>query len=440
MPLLSEADLESFWMPYTGNRQYKKDPKLVVKAEGTKLIDADGRRIFDSLSGLWCTPYGHGREEIIDAVSKQIRELDYSPPFQVGHPLAFELSNKLTTLTPEGLDYAFFVNSGSETADTSIKMARAYWRLRGEPQKTRLIGRARSYHGVNLGGTSLGGIGANRKLYGQLIDADHLPHTLLPENTFSRGEPEKGAELADALEELVALHDSSNIAAVIVEPMAGSTGVLPPPKGYLKRLRELCDKHDILLIFDEVITGFGRLGTPFAADFFGVTPDIMNLAKALTNGNAPMGVVVAHERIYRTFMDNGGPEYAVEFPHGYTYSAHPISCAAAIASIDIFQKERMADRARALAPHFEESLHSLKQMPYVADIRNLGLAGAIQLEHYEGEPARRPIEVATAMWKKGVFVRAGGDTLQFAPPFVSTRQEITDLFELTAEALSEAGS
>ena len=435
---LSAADLESYWRPSTGNRQFKKNPKIVIGAEGTALIDAKGRRLFDSLSGLWCTPYGHGRKEIVDAISRQVGQLDYSPPFQLGHPLAFELANKLTQMAPEGLDYAFFVNSGSEAADTSLKMARAYWRLNGEPQKTRLIGRARSYHGVNLGGTSLGGIGGNRKMYGQLVDVDHLPHTWLPENAFSRGEPENGVELADALEEIVALHDASNIAAVIVEPMAGSTGVLPPPKGYLKRLRALCDKHNILLIFDEVITGFGRLGTTFAADYFDVTPDIMNLAKVLTNGCVPMGAVLAHERIYRTFMENGGPEYAVEFPHGYTYSAHPLACAAAMAAINIFENDNMAERSRALAPHFEQSLHSLKQMPFVTDIRNLGLAGAIQLEAYDGEPARRPFEIASALWDKGVFVRCGGDTLQFAPPFVSTEKDITTLFELTAEALTES--
>jgi beta-alanine--pyruvate transaminase len=435
---LSRDDLEAFWMPYTGNRQFKNDPRLIVGAEGTELIDAEGRRLFDGLSGLWCTPYGHGRAEIADAVARQIRELDYSPPFQFGHPLAFELANRLTSMTPAGLDYAFFVNSGSDAADTSLKMARAYWRLKGEPQKTKLIGRARSYHGVNLGGTSLGGIGPNRKLYGQLIDADHLPHTVLAENAFSRGEPEKGVERADALEELVALHDASNIAAVIVEPMAGSAGVLPPPKGYLQRLRALCDKHDILLIFDEVITGFGRLGAAFAADYFGVTPDIMNLAKVLTNGCVPMGAVVAHERVYQTFMDNAGPDYAIEFPHGYTYSAHPVACAAALASIEIFEQDDMAGRVRKLAPHFENALHALKQSPFVTDIRNIGLAGAIQLEPYPGEPARRPFEIALELWKKGVFVRCGGDTLQFAPPFISEPAEIDRLFELTAEALAES--
>ncbi len=435
----SRADLESFWMPYTANRQFKDDPRLVVGAEGTELIDAGGRRLFDGLSGLWCTPFGHGRKEIAEAVAGQIGTLDYAPPFQFGHPLAFELANRLTAMAPEGIDYAFFVNSGSEAADTSLKMARAYWRLRGEPQKTKFIGRARSYHGVNLGGTSLGGIGPNRKLFGQLLDADHLPHTVLPGNAFSRGEPEKGAELADALEDLVALHDASNIAAVIVEPMAGSAGVLPPPKGYLQRLRALCDEHNILLIFDEVITGFGRLGAPFAADYFGVTPDIMNLAKVLTNGNLPMGAVLASGEIYRTFMDNAGPDYAIEFPHGYTYSAHPVACAAAMASLDIFEKDDMVGRVNALAPHFENALHGLKQLPHVADIRNLGLAGAIQIEPYPGEPARRPFELVLALWKKGVYVRCGGDTLQFAPPFIATTEEIDRLFALTAEALEEAG-
>ncbi len=435
---LSRDELEAFWMPYTGNRHFKEDPRLIAGAAGTELIDVDGRRVFDGLSGLWCTPYGHGRREIAEAVAGQLTRLDYAPPFQFGHPQAFELANRLTAMAPDGLDYAFLVNSGSEAADTSLKMARAYWRLKGQPEKTKLIGRARSYHGVNLGGTSLGGIGPNRKLYGQLIDADHLPHTVLPENAFSRGEPDKGAELADALEDLVALHDASNIAAVIVEPMAGSAGVLPPPKGYLKRLRELCDAHDILLIFDEVITGFGRLGEPFAADFFGVTPDIMNLAKILTNGNVPMGAVLARSEIYQTFMENAGPDYAIEFPHGYTYSAHPLACAAALACLDIFEKDDMAGRVRALAPHFENALHGLKQLPFVTDIRNLGLAGAIQIEPYPGEPARRPFELSLELWKKGVYVRCGGDTLQFAPPYISTPEEIDRLFAITAEVLEEA--
>ncbi len=435
---LSREDLEAFWMPYTGNRHFKNAPRMVAGAAGTELIDADGRRIFDGLSGLWCTPYGHGRPEIAAAVARQLTELDYAPPFQFGHPMAFELANRLTAMAPDGLDYAFFVNSGSEAADTSLKMARAYWRLKGQPQKTKLIGRARSYHGVNLGGTSLGGIGPNRKLYGQLIDADHLPHTVLPENAFSRGEPEKGAELADALEDLIALHDASNIAAVILEPMAGSAGVLPPPKGYLQRLRALCDAHDILLIFDEVITGFGRLGEPFAADYFEVTPDIMNLAKILTNGNVPMGAVLARSGIYETFMDNGGPEYAIEFPHGYTYSAHPLACAAALAALDIFEQDDMPARVQALAPHFENRLHGLKQLPFVTDIRNLGLAGAIQIEPYPGEPARRPFELSLALWEKGFYVRCGGDTLQFAPPYISSPEEIDRLFAATAEVLEAA--
>jgi beta-alanine--pyruvate transaminase len=435
---LTREDLEAFWMPYTGNRHFKNAPRMVTGAAGTELIDADGRRIFDGLSGLWCTPYGHGRPEIADAVARQLTELDYAPPFQFGHPMAFELANRLTSMAPEGLDYAFFVNSGSEAADTSLKMARAYWRLKGQPQKTKLIGRARSYHGVNLGGTSLGGIGPNRKLYGQLIDADHLPHTVLPENAFSRGEPEKGAELADALEDLIALHDASNIAAVILEPMAGSAGVLPPPKGYLQRLRTLCDAHDILLIFDEVITGFGRLGEPFAADYFGVTPDIMNLAKILTNGNVPMGAVLARSGIYETFMENGGPDYAIEFPHGYTYSAHPLACAAALAALDIFERDGMAAKVRALAPHFETALHGLKQLPFVTDIRNLGLAGAIQIEPYPGEPARRPFELSLALWEKGFYVRCGGDTLQFAPPYISSPEEIDRMFVATAEVLEAA--
>ena len=431
------GSLEHYWMPYTGNRHFKANPRMIVGADGVHLIDDRGRRLFDGLSGLWCTPFGHGRAEIVAAVQRQVAELDYAPSFQFGHPVAFQLAERLAALTPADLDHVFFCNSGSEAADTSLKMARAYWRLRGRPEKTRLIGRARSYHGVNLGGTSLGGIGANRKLYGQLVDADHLPHTLLAENAFTRGQPERGAELADALADLVALHDASNIAAVVVEPMAGSTGVLPPPRGYLERLRALCDEHEILLIFDEVITGFGRLGARFGADYFGVVPDIMNLAKILTNGVVPLGAVVARRGIYQTFMDGGGPEYAIEFPHGYTYSGHPVACAAGLAAMDVFEHDHMAERAASLAPHFEASLHALAQSPHVVDIRNLGLAGAIQLAAYPGEPARRPFEAVLALWEKGVYVRCGGDTLQFAPPYTATPADIDRMFSMTAEVLAD---
>ncbi len=432
---LSREQLEAHWMPFTGNREFKDNPRMIVAADGCHYTDARGRRIFDSLSGLWCCGAGHNRSEIVEAVSRQIRELDYAPAFQFGHPLAFQLANKLAAMTPAGLDYVFFTGSGSEAADTSLKMARAYWRYKGQPSKTKLIGRSKGYHGVNFGGISLGGIGANRKLFGTLLDADHLPHTLLKENAFSRGMPEHGAELADALEELVALHDASNIAAVIVEPFAGSAGVLPPPKGYLQRLRALCDKHDLLLIFDEVITGFGRAGAAFGADVFGVVPDIMNVAKGLTNGTVPMGAVVAKRDIYETFMAHGGPEYMVEFPHGYTYSAHPVACAAGLAALEIFEKEKLAERAAAMASYFEESLHALKGLRHITDIRNCGLAGALQIEALPGEPARRPWEIAMKCWDAGYYVRYGGDTLQFGPPFVCEREHIDGLMNALGDAI-----
>jgi beta-alanine--pyruvate transaminase len=357
----------------------------------------------------------------------------------MGHPLAFELANRLIEIAPDGMEHVFYSNSGSEAVESALKIAIAYHRARGEGTRTRLIGRERGYHGVNFGGISVGGIVNNRKFFGNLLNGvDHLPHTHLPENAFTKGVPEQGAHLADELERIIALHGPETVAAVIVEPMAGSTGVLLPPKGYLERLRKITQDHGILLIFDEVITGFGRLGDPFAADYFGVTPDIMNLAKILTNGNVPMGAVLAHSNIYQTFMESAGPDYAIEFPHGYTYSAHPLACAAAMACLDIFEKDQMPAKVRALAPHFENALHGLKQLPFVTDIRNLGLAGAIQIEPYPGEPARRPFELSLALWEKGVYVRCGGDTLQFAPPYISTPEEIDHLFATTAQVLEEA--
>lgn len=431
----SRADLEAFWMPFSGNREFKDNPRMIVGADGCYYTAADGRRIFDSLSGLWCSSFGHGREEIARAIARTAGELDYAPPFQFGHPLAFELANRVRDLTPAGLDHVFFTNSGSESVDTALKMARAYWRLRGRPEKVRLIGRAKGYHGVNVGGTSVGGIGANRKSFGSLLDADHLPHTLLTENAFTRGVPERGAELAEQLEELVALHDASTIAAVIVEPVSGSAGVLVPPAGYLERLREICSRHDILLVFDEVLTGFGRTGAGFGGEYFGVTPDIMTLAKNLTNGAAPMGAVVAGGGIYRTFMDNGGPEYAVEFAHGYTYSAHPVACAAALAALELYERERLAERAAALAPYFEQQVHGLRGLPHVADIRNLGLAAAVQIESAPGEPGRRPWEISMKCWDKGLYLRYGGDTIQLGPPFIAEKPQLDDMCNVIADVL-----
>jgi len=431
--------LDAHWMPFTGNREFKANPRMFVGAEGAYYITADGKKVFDGLSGLWCSGLGHGRREIVEAVQKQVATLDYAPAFQFGHPASFELANKVKELTPAGLDYVFFTGSGSEAADTSLKMARAYWRAKGKGTKTRLIGRERGYHGVNFGGISVGGIVGNRKVFGQAIEADHLPHTQLAltnrQHAFTRGQPAEGAELADELLRLIALHDASNIAAVIVEPFAGSAGVIIPPVGYLQRLREICTAHDILLIFDEVITGFGRTGAFTGAAAFGVTPDIMNLAKQITNGVQPLGAVVAKKDIYDTFMATGGPEYMLEFPHGYTYSAHPVACAAGVAALDLLVKERAVERVAELAPYFENAVHGLKGRRHVTDIRNVGLAAGLTLEAAPGEPAKRPFEVAMKCLANGVYVRYGGDTIQLAPPFIVEKPEIDRLVSVLAEAL-----
>ncbi|MBE9538886.1 MAG: aspartate aminotransferase family protein [Proteobacteria bacterium] len=432
---LTREQLEAHWMPYTGNRQFKNDPRMIVAADGVHYIDDRGRKVLDGLSGLWCSGAGHNRKEITEAVYQQMQTLDYAPAFQFGHPGSFELANKIKAITPNGLDYVFFTNSGSECADTSLKMARAYWRLKGQPAKTKLIGRAKGYHGVNFGGIAVGGIAANRKLFGQGVDADHLSHTMLPENIFTRGMPDNGWHLADELNEIIALHDASNIAAVIVEPMAGSAGVIPPPAGYLQRLRDICTANDILLIFDEVITAFGRCGAMTGAEAFGVVPDIMNVAKQLTNGAIPMGAVIAKNEIYQTFMEQGGPEYMLEFPHGYTYSAHPVACAAGIAALDILERDQLPARVASLAPYFEEGLHQLKGCPHVADIRNYGFAGALTIQPIEGEPARRPYEIAMRMWEKGFYVRYGGDTIQMGLPFVIEKDQIDSLLSALKDSL-----
>ena len=430
--------LEAHWMPYTGNRQFKDDPRIITSAEGVWYTDDKGRRILDGHSGLWTSGLGHGRKEISEAVTQQINTLDFAPPFQFGHPPAFELADRIKGLMPEDLDYVFFTNSGSESADTSLKMARAYWRLKGQPTKTRFIGRMKGYHGVNFGGISVGGIAANRKFFGQGIESDHLRHTMLPQNRFCRGMPQEGAELADELNEMIALHDASTIAAVIVEPMAGSAGVIPPPAGYLQKLRDICDANDILLIFDEVITGFGRCGAMTGADAFGVVPDILNVAKQITNGAIPMGAVIARAGIYDTFMAHGGPNYALEFAHGYTYSAHPVACAAGLAALDVLSREALPQRVAQEAPFFEALLHdALADKPHVSDVRNYGFAGAITLEPYVGEPLRRPFEVAMKMWEKGFLVRYGGDTIQLAPMFVMERPEMESLVGALADSVQE---
>lgn len=436
LSLASGLQLESHWMPFSSNRNFKKDPRFIVGAKGNRLIDEHGREVFDSLSGLWTCGAGHSRQEIADAVAKQLVSLDYAPAFQYGHPLSFQLAEKIADLVPGNLNHVFFTGSGSESADTSIKMARAYWRLKGQPQKTKLIGRARGYHGVNVAGTSLGGIGGNRKMFGPLMDVDHLPHTLQPDLAFTKGAAETGGvALANELLKLIELHDASNIAAVIVEPMSGSAGVIVPPQGYLQRLREICDQHHILLIFDEVITAFGRMGVMTGAEYFGVTPDLMNIAKQVTNGAIPMGAVVASSEIYNTFMYQASPEYAVEFAHGYTYSAHPVACAAALATLDLLEKDNLVQQSAELAPHFEKAIHALKGSRHIVDIRNCGLAGALQIAPRDGDALIRPFEAGMALWKAGFYVRFGGDTLQFGPTFNTKPQELDRLFDAVGEAL-----
>jgi beta-alanine--pyruvate transaminase len=436
-PRTDAAWLDAHWMPYTGNRDFKAHPRIMARAEGCYYYDNTGHKIFDGLSGLWTCGLGHGRPEIVQAASRQLASLDYSPAFQFGHPLSFALANQLKELTPAGLDYVFFTGSGSESADTSLKMARAYWRNKGQASKSLLIGREKGYHGVNFGGISVGGIGANRKMFGQGIAADHLPHTQPPAGSFYRGMPPAagahGVILAEELLKLIALHDASNIAAVIIEPMSGSAGVVIPPVGYLQRIREICTANNILLIFDEVITGFGRMGGYTGAEVFGVTPDIMNVAKQITNGAQPLGAVLASKEIYDTFMANGGPDYMLEFAHGYTYSAHPVPCAVGLAVLDILVRENMVDQVKALSPHFETAVHSLQGAKHVADIRNFGLAAGITINAAPGEPAKRPYQIASAMLAKGFYVRYGGDTIQLAPPFISTPAQIDSLVNALGE-------
>ncbi|MEZ5536627.1 MAG: aspartate aminotransferase family protein [Thiolinea sp.] len=434
---MTEYNLDAYWVPFTSNRSFKKSPRIITAAEGRYYTDDRGRKIFDGLSGLWTCGLGHCRPEITEAVSKQLSELDYSPAFNFAHPKAFQLAERITDFMPEGLNKVFFTCSGSEAVDSALKIVRAYWRKQGMPGKTRLVGRAKGYHGVNFGGISVGGIGPNRALYGQTLEADHLPHTMIPANLFAKGMPEHGAELADDLLQMIALHDASNIAAVIVEPMAGSAGVIPPPKGYLQRLREICTQHNILLIFDEVITGFGRVGANTGAEAFGVTPDIMTIAKQVTNGTQPMGAVVCNDSIYQCFMDNSGAEHMIELPHGYTYSAHPVACAAGLAALDILEREQLPARVKSMAPKLEESIHSLKGSRHVTDIRNCGLAAALTLEAKDGDLIWRPFQVALKLWEKGFYVRNGGDALQLGLPFTVEADEIDSLINAIGETLAE---
>ena len=435
---LDRAELEAFWMPFTANRQFKARPRLLAKAKGMHYWTPEGRQILDGAAGLWCVNAGHGRREITEAVSRQLAEMDFAPVFQMGHPLAFELANDVVRWLPKGLDHVFFTNSGSESVDTALKIALAYHRIRGEGTRTRLIGRERGYHGVGFGGISVGGMVNNRKFFAaQLPGVDHLPHTHdLARNAYTRGEPEHGANLADELERIVALHDASTIAAVIVEPVAGSTGVLIPPKGYLERLRDICTKHGILLIFDEVITGFGRIGAPFASEYFGVTPDMITMAKGLTNGSIPMGAVAARKEIYDAFMQ--GPENAIELFHGYTYSAHPIACAAGIATQRIYRDEGLLTRALEIGDYWADAVHSLRSLPHVIDLRNLGLIGAVELEPIPGKPGARGFDVFVRAFEKGLLARVTGDIIALSPPLIIERSHVDELIGKLAEAIREA--
>ncbi len=428
-------DLRAFWMPFTANRQFKQAPRMFVGASDMHYVTADGRKVLDGTAGLWCCNAGHCRPKITKAIQDQAAELDYAPAFQMGHPAAFEAANRLIDIAPAGMDHVFFTNSGSESVETALKMAIAYHRARGEGARTRLIGRERGYHGVNFGGISVGGIVTNRKMFGTLLGGvDHLPHTHLPEqNAYTRGEPEHGANLADELERIVTLHDASTIAAVIVEPVAGSTGVLIPPKGYLQKLCAICDKHGILLIFDEVNTGFGRLGTPFAADYFGVTPDIITTAKGVTNGVIPMGAVFVKGMIHDAFMN--GPEHVIEFFHGYTYSANPIASAACIGTLDTYRDEGLLTRGAELAPYWEDALHSLRGEPHVKDIRNIGLIGAIELEPIAGQPTKRAFSAFIKAYERGALIRTTGDIIALSPPLIITKGQINELIDHIREVL-----
>ncbi len=427
-------DLDAWWMPFTANRQFKAAPRLLCAARGMYYETVDGQRVLDGTSGLWCVNAGHARQEIADAVHRQLMALDYAPAFQMGHPLGFELATKLADIAPEGLDRVFFTNSGSESVDTALKIALAYHQARGDGRRTRLIGREKGYHGVGFGGISVGGLVNNRRMFPLLPTVDHLPHTYLPgRNAFSMGQPEHGAELADELERLVALHGAETIAAVIVEPVAGSAGVLPPPQGYLERLRALCDRHGILLIFDEVITGFGRLGAPFAAQRFGVTPDIMTTAKGLTNGVLPMGAVFAKRAVHDALMH--GPPAAIEFFHGYTYSGHPVACAAALATLDIYRREGLLTRVAEIELSWQSEIHGLRGARHVIDIRNIGLMGAVELEPRPGEPGARGYTVLVECLKRGLLVRASGDIIALSPPLIVSEGEIADLFAILREVI-----
>ncbi|ABE38526.1 aspartate aminotransferase family protein [Rhodopseudomonas pseudopalustris] len=429
-------DLEAFWMPFTANRAFKRAPKMIAGAKDMHYFTTDGRKIIDAASGMWCSNAGHGRTEISAAIAAQAEALDFSPPFQFGQPKAFELASRIVELAPDGLDHVFFCNSGSEAADTALKIAMAWQQIRGQGSRTRFIGRERGYHGVGFGGTAVGGIGNNRKMFGTLLNGvDHLPATYdRDKQAFSKGEPEYGAHFADALEGLVNLHGANTIAAVIVEPMAGSTGVLPAPKGYLKKLREITKKHGILLIFDEVITGFGRLGHAFAAERYGVTPDMITFAKGVTNGAVPMGGVIASAEIHDAFMS--GPDYAVELFHGYTYSAHPLACAAGLATLDIYRDEKLFERAKALEPKFADAVMALRSEPNVLDIRTIGLTAGIDLAPLSDGPGKRGYEAMnSAFHDHELMLRIAGDTLALTPPLILSEDHIGEIADKVAKVI-----
>ena len=431
-------DLSNFWMPFTANRQFKSAPRLLESAKGMYYRSTDGRDVLDACAGLWCVNAGHGRDEIVAAVQKQAATLDFAPTFQMGHPLAFEAASKVAELMPEGLDRVFFTNSGSESVDTALKIALAYHRARGEGQRTRLLGRERGYHGLAFGGISVGGIAPNRKTFsGALLPSiDHLPHTHnLEHNAFSKGQPAWGAHLADELERIVTLHDASTIAAVIVEPVAGSTGVLIPPQGYLQKLRDICTKHGILLIFDEVITGFGRLGAATASEYFGVKPDLLTMAKAINNAAVPMGAVAASRTVHDTIV-NAGAQGAIELFHGYTYSAHPLAAAACVATLDLYRSEGLFERAASMAPKFEAAVHALRDAKHVKDIRNPGMVAGIELGPRDGAPGARAYEAFVKCFEAGVLIRFTGDILAFSPPLIIDEAQIDQIFQTVRNALA----
>jgi beta-alanine--pyruvate transaminase len=436
--LQNARSLESYWMPFTANRQFKASPRLLASAQGMHYATEDGRKVIDGTAGLWCVNAGHGRQQITQAVERQLSTLDYAPSFQMGHPIAFDFAERLAAIAPgEGdakLDRIFFTGSGSDSVDTALKIAIAYQRAIGQGTRTRLIGRERGYHGVGFGGITVGGLVNNRRVFPLLPGADHLRHTHdLERNAYSKGQPEHGAELADDLERIVALHGAETIAAVIVEPMAGSTGVLVPPKGYLQRLREIATRHGILLIFDEVITGFGRLGTPFASEYFGVMPDMMTTAKGITNGAIPMGAVFASRKVHDGLM--AGPEATIELFHGYTYSGHPVACAAGIATLDIYADEGLLTRAATLAPLWEEALHSLKGAPHVIDIRTIGLVAGVELASRPGAVGARAYEAFTDCFEKGLLIRVTGDIIALSPPLICEPSHIDEIVSLLRAAL-----